>query len=169
MKSFYTYMLATVLGIVAVVLWFVTTDGNVATTIAMKKSEWSMGEGIDSIDENGSREATGSRRGSLPRSKRTDHPLSLVDQMKKEITLADLEAWLASKEGDPHALGEARVIAGLLTSDPDLIRRGIQSDPKNPQLLFLALRCHAIEIRRFKIQTAITIQCLVADVIREDE
>lgn len=55
----------------------------------------------------------------------------------EKITAADLDQWLAGKRGDARSLAEAQAIAGLLTNNPDLIRKAIEADPENPHLLYI--------------------------------
>lgn len=50
---------------------------------------------------------------------------------------AKLTDWLDTFHGDARATAEAQATVGMLTGDPDLVRKAIASDPSNPFLLFM--------------------------------
>lgn len=125
MKSLLTHLLAVALGMLAIVMWPAGTNERDAATTNANRSERSKGHVIDSEPV------------APPRDRPGDNRPPIAAQLSKPITLSDLESWLASKEGDSHSLGEALVTAGLITDKPDLIRRGIETDPENGHLLFI--------------------------------
>jgi len=125
MRPFLTHLLAATLGMLAVVVWRAGTNGRDAAATHAKEPATSKGHVIDAQSV------------SLPRDRPGDNRPPMAEQLSKPIALADLESWLASKEGDPRSYAEALVTAGLITNTPDLIRRGIEADPKNAHLLFI--------------------------------
>lgn len=125
MRSLLTHLLAATLGMLAVVMWRVGTADHDAVATDTKSSERSKGDVI------------GSRPVAPQRARPGDNRPRIAAELDRPITIADLESWLASKEGDSHSLGEALVTAGLITNNPDLIRRGIETDPENGHLLFI--------------------------------
>lgn len=125
LKLFLTHLLAATLGMLVAILWSEKTDDSGDSSASTKKSERSGSDGI------------GSQADTLLRARSKATNLSIAAQISKQITIADLEAWLASKEGDPRSYGEALVIAGLLTDNPEFVRKGIEADPKNGHLLFI--------------------------------
>ncbi len=50
---------------------------------------------------------------------------------------AELLRWLDTFKGDARAMAEAQATVGMLTGDPDLVRKAIASDPSNPFLLYM--------------------------------
>ena len=50
---------------------------------------------------------------------------------------AELIRWLDTFGGDARPMAEAQATVGMLTGDPDLVRKAIASDPSNPFLLFM--------------------------------
>jgi hypothetical protein len=125
MRSLLTHLFAATLGMLAVVIWRAGTNDRDAATTDTKKSERSKGDVISS------------RPVAPPRDRSSVNRPSIEALISKPLMVADLESWLASKKGDAHSLGEAQVIAGLMTNNPDLIRQGIETDPGNSHLLFI--------------------------------
>lgn len=125
MRSLLTHLLAATLGMLAVVMWRVGTADHDAAATDAKRSERSKDHRI------------ASRPVAPPRARPGDNRPPIAAKLDKPITIADLESWLASKKGDDRSLGEAQVIAGLITNNPDLIRQGIETDPGNRHLLFI--------------------------------
>lgn len=125
MRPFLTHLLAATLGMLAVLVWRAGTNGRDAATTQPKEPAGSKSHVMDAQSV------------SPPRDRPGDNRMSMAEQLSKPIALADLESWLASKEGDPRCYGEALVTAGLITNTPDLIRRGIEADPQNAHLLFI--------------------------------
>lgn len=128
MKRLFTYLIAFVLGVVALIFWFQTTKRDDSEKSNQTRSEKS-GMRIDGrpIDQS-----------SVHSKKiRPNISPSLEKEMLKSIGRADLDAWLESKKGNARSYAEALVISGLLTKDPDLIRQGIETDPTNGHLLFI--------------------------------
>ena len=148
MRSLLTHLLAATLGMLAVVIWPAGTDERDAATTNEKRSERSKDHVIGSLPVAPPRASTGDKRPPF------------AAQLSKPITGADLESWLASKEGDSHSLGEALVIAGLITNSPDLIRQGIETDPENGHLLFIGATLTAFSAEE---RLAMSMRLLEAD------
>ncbi len=66
----------------------------------------------------------------LGREEASPDPLAVPDS-------AALIRWLDTFVGDARAMAEAQATVGMLTGDPDLVRKAIASDPSNPFLLFM--------------------------------
>lgn len=128
MKGIISHLLAFVLGVVVVILWSHTVTRDDSEKANQTQSGTSrMMSVVRSVERSGVRS----------KSIRPDHRPSMERDISKAISRADLDAWVESKKGHSRFHAEAMVIAGLLTHDTDLIRRGIQSDPENGHLLFV--------------------------------
>jgi hypothetical protein len=125
MKTIVTHSLAVAIGVLAVLLFRPDSDGHKTSSDETEKTERVKRGLADSVTS----PATG-------KSSRIDQRQHGGGRSEK-ITAADLEQWLAEKRGDSRSLAEAQAIAGLLTHNPDLIRLAIESDPKNPHLLYI--------------------------------
>jgi hypothetical protein len=125
MKPLHALLLAVTLGILVVVMWRAGTDERDTATAHTKRSAKSQSDVLESESVASTKARTRNKR-----------PLVKL-QLSEQISAADLQSWLASKQGNAHALGEAQVIIGLLTDNPDLIRQGIEADPNNGHLLFI--------------------------------
>jgi hypothetical protein len=125
MKSFLTHLLAAALGMVAIILW--PEPSGVNDTVP---TDADLAEGND-------RGIRSPDSVALPKARPVDSPPALQAELSQPIARADLESWLESKKNDSHSFAEALVMAGLITKDPALIRRGIEVDPENPHLLFI--------------------------------
>lgn len=128
MKPVTTTLLAFALGIVALILWPKTTKA-VDSVIANQTRSEKKGRMIDGL--------TIDRSSVRPKKVRPNNTPRIETEITKSIGHTDLDAWLESKRGNTRSYAEALVISGLLTKDPDLIRQGIQTDPKNGHLLFI--------------------------------
>lgn len=114
-----------------------------------------MGVGIALIaflDHDEKHEVSGDGGAPLPnqrsRASSANHA-TVRSQPGREETLPDLLAapdkpdkakltdWLDAFVGDARATAEAQATVGMLTGDPDLVRKAIASDPSNPFLLFM--------------------------------
>lgn len=125
MKSLLTHALAVVIGATAVLLWPRSADNPEASAVEHLRPKQG---------QHGSRRSS-TADSSNSSTRKSQRPMK--SELSKPITRADLAPWLESRKGDSHAFGEALVVAGLLTDDPDLVRRGIETDPENAQLLFI--------------------------------
>lgn len=125
MKTIITHLLAVAIGVLAVLLLRPASDGMKNSSGETQKSKPATRGVSDAVTPDSAGVASrGEKRG-------------LWDGRAEKITAADLERWLASKNGDTRSLAEAQAIAGLLTNNPDLIRQAIKADPENPQLLYI--------------------------------
>lgn len=127
MKGLLTHLLAVLCGISLILLWPKTGDKTALHT--------------EHVDRNDSIKARIVQASSI--TKLLDQTQSnqiqpvLRSSHSEPISREQLEGWLNSKKNNPHSFGEARVIAGLILDDHDLIRQGIDTDPENPHLLFI--------------------------------
>jgi tetratricopeptide (TPR) repeat protein len=78
---------------------------------------------------------SGSDRGRPGREKASLDLLAVPDS-------AALIRWLDTFGGDARTMAEAQATVGMLTGDPDLVRKAIASDPSNPFLLFMGSTFH---------------------------
>jgi tetratricopeptide (TPR) repeat protein len=122
MKAALTHTLAAIVGATAILLWMRSAIHPDAASTAPRKPEAGNHGSARSIP-------TG------PPARERRAPVET--ELPKTVSRADLDGWLAGKQGDPRALAEATVIAGLLTNDPELVRQGIATDPGNAHLLFI--------------------------------
>jgi tetratricopeptide (TPR) repeat protein len=89
--------------------------------------------------------ATGHQKPEIPRHRSSDSiPPSarerrapVASEISRAVSRTDFDSWITSKEGDPRSHAEAMVITGMLTKDPELVRKGIATDPGNADLLFI--------------------------------
>ena len=116
-----------------------------------------MGVGIAFIvllDRDEKHEVSGDGRAPLPNQRaRANSANHATDRSKpgREEASPDLLAapdtekltdWLDTFAGDAKAMAEAQAAVGMLTGDPDLVRKAIASDPSNPFLLFMGSTFH---------------------------
>lgn len=104
---------------------------------------------IPFVDRDEKQEVSGDGRIPLSgqRSRATSaHQSADRSRSEREATSRDLLAapdsagllrWLDTFQGDARAMAEAQATVGLLTGDPDLVRKAVASDPSNPFLLFM--------------------------------
>ena len=134
LKSISTHLLALLLGVVVVILW--------------PRSEREA-----SGDQAGPHSNVGPRKSSQLSPESQRHPsgtfgrMLLGEQMNREITKSDLDAWIESMKDDATAKGQALAIAGLMLNDPELIREGIATDPNNPHILFIGANASTFDAK----------------------
>ena len=125
MKPILTHALAVAIGVLVTLLLRPASNDLKLTSDETQISERVKRNMADSI--------TSSSSGNASRFEKRQRAAGRAEK----ISDADLEQWLASKKGDSRSLAEAQAIAGLMTSNPDLIRQALEADPENPHLLYI--------------------------------
>ncbi len=128
MKPIFTHFLATAVGVVAILLFQQSREKQAAAANAAHKQV--------GTDLAGSKHFDPSARPPGRHKPRPDHD-ETDGVWLKEPSRADLEQWLAHLKGNPRSLAEAQATVGLLTNNPDLVRKALEADPNNPQLQFI--------------------------------
>ena len=76
---------------------------------------------------------------SIGTSKVTPTPDQEVSELFTPIQFSanQLQSWLDQKKGNPSQLVQAKIVAGMLLNDAEMIRAGVKSDPGNPQSAYI--------------------------------
>jgi hypothetical protein len=125
MKTIITHLLAVAIGVLAGVLLRPASEDEKTSSGESVRS----GRVISGMADTDTRPAKGS-------ASRIDWS-QLTAGGAEEITASDFEKWLDGKKGDSRSLAEAQAMVGILTDNPDLIRKAIEADPENPHLLYI--------------------------------
>jgi len=54
-----------------------------------------------------------------------------------QFSAIQLQSWLDQKKGNTPQLAQAKIVAGMLLYDAEMVRAGVESDPGNPQAAYI--------------------------------